>query len=136
MKLLEARFGDLSDKQWSAVADYCAALFGELGEVSLNVISATGLGNSQIQREDVLIGDVAHLLKQSLIATCQLNSIRTSDIVTIKSTASCRFIVTEDDGVLRICLASDDPAPDFSSFGAQVRDVSHLLITTDLFDYI
>lgn len=136
MKLIEIRFANLSHRQWEDVATSCSRLFQELGEFDLSAISVSGPGRSEADIRNITIDEIAELLAISFRASQQTVNRNFADIITIKSNRSRRFIVTEEDGVIRICLAIDDPVPDFSSVGADTKDASHLLITTDLFDYI
>ena len=54
----------------------------------------------------------------------------------IKSKTSCRFVVFLDNGLIRICYASDDEIIQFNSASPDVLDVSTLLIETDFFDFL
>ncbi|HEX8225547.1 MAG TPA: hypothetical protein VF605_17165 [Allosphingosinicella sp.] len=133
-KLIEIRFDNSTEIQWRAVADCCSSLFEELGEFDLKAISVPGPGHHAAISRDISIIELSSVLEASFSASQA--AANPFDIVTISSNKTRRFIVTEDDGLIRLCLATDDPIPDFASLGGSMSDVSHLLITTDLFDFI
>ena len=136
LKLLQARFPNLTGQQWETVAEEISTLFQSLGEFDLTSISVQAANRSRVDYQPVPVQRLSGLLKTSFIASQESKLDNYSDIVTIKSNRTCRFVVTEDDGLIRLCLAADDPAPEFTSLGAEIKDASHLLIGTDLFDYI
>lgn len=57
-----------------------------------------------------------------------------SNYVSIRSNISCRFVVVEDDGLLRVRHAQDDAPIDFAGLPHALEDVSELLVKSDLFD--
>jgi hypothetical protein len=136
LKLLQARFTNLTPLQWDSVAEEISRLFQSLGEFDLTSISVNAATRSKLDYQGVPTQRLSEILKRSFIASQKVKVDDYSEIVTVKSNRSCRFIVTEDDGLIRICLAADDPAPDFTNIGAEMSDASHLLVETDLFDYI
>lgn len=136
MKLIEIRFGNLGEQQWEAIAVRFVDLLKHLEEFDLSVISPSGPGFTQDNKREISVDDVLKILKTAFLASFQLVNRNFSDMATIRSNRTRRFIIVEDDGLVRICLATVDPVPDFSDFGAEVNDASQLLINTDLFDYI
>jgi hypothetical protein len=70
-----------------------------------------------------------------MITLASRKKIDYSHAVVIKSNRTCRLVVPEDDGLLRVRLPHDDEIPDFSPLVSSVDDVSRLLIETDFFDY-
>lgn len=54
--------------------------------------------------------------------------------ISIKSSITCRFVVFGDDGLIRMCFSHNDSVVRFEDLRPTIEDVSHLLITTDLFD--
>lgn len=136
MKLIEIRFGNLREQQWEAIAARFVDFLEQLEEFDLSILSASGPGYTQDDKREISVGDVFEILKTAFLASFQLVNRNFSDMATIRSNRTRRFIIVEDDGLVRICLATVDPVPDFSDFGAEVADASSLLIATDLFDYI
>lgn len=55
--------------------------------------------------------------------------------ITIRSNKTCRFIVVEDDLLIRICHAHSDELIDFEFLEYIAEDVSNLLIMSDMFDW-
>jgi hypothetical protein len=59
-----------------------------------------------------------------------------SDLKSIRSVNSCRFVCVELDNLIRICIAQDDDMPNFFPLKYDLCDNSKLLIETDLFDFM
>lgn len=136
MKLYQWRFPSLDGPGWEDVAGQVGTAFRDLGEFDLTSLSVKSVGSSEVSLEPVSVAEMVPLLSVSFAASQRKTLERFSDIVTVKSNRSCRFIVTETGGLVRICLSNDDPVPDFSRLGVEPEDVSHLLTRTDLFDFI
>lgn len=94
------------------------------------------MGQSAADYAPVSLPQMRELLAASFAASEKMVLQRMDEIVTIRSNRSCRFVVAEFDGLVRICLSNDDPDPDFSGLDAELTEVSRLLTDTDLFDYI
>lgn len=54
----------------------------------------------------------------------------------VRSVESCRFVVVEYDGLVRICYKHEDETINFNFASPAISDESELLITTDFFDYL
>ena len=58
------------------------------------------------------------------------------DEFAISSVGSCRFVVFDDGGLVRICVSNEDRIDFFDEFDVEGEDASELLISTDIFEYL
>jgi hypothetical protein len=57
-------------------------------------------------------------------------------VLAIKSLQSCRKLIFEYDGLMRIVQSNNDNVPRFGDYTPEVEDISSWLIDTDVFDLI
>lgn len=84
------------------------------------------------------LGDSTEVAKE--ISSSIENSCRKrrgyGEIFAISSLNTCRFLIFEDDGLVRVCLTHDDSISIFDKIRSDVRDISTQLIETDLYDHL
>jgi hypothetical protein len=136
MKVLEYRFALLSDAQCLKVADDITAILGNLGETDFKAIYVSEIGQELPSRILVRLDEVSKILFYSLKASSATIINKYSDLKSIRSVNSCRFVCVELDNLIRICIAQDDDMPNFFPLKYDLCDNSKLLIETDLFDFM
>jgi hypothetical protein len=79
--------------------------------------------------------EIQHFASEAFIKSFAIEAVY-GDIFAISSIESCRFVVFEGDGLIRICYSNDDKIDHLNELGVAVEDISSLLLTTDVFDYL
>jgi len=133
MKLLQYRFPADAVKEASYIGQEVEAFFCGIDDSNLMSIKSSHRG---IVRGSVNVGEIARIVTQSFEQSYEMGNIDYEKYVSIRSSKSCRFLVFEDDGLLRICFSNVDSVILFSKLSPKFSDESRLLIETDLFDFL
>lgn len=134
MKLIQYRF--LKNDAGAAldIARGIQDLFESTGDTNLVMLQVAEPSRDRLIVVPVnphqLFGIIQNSFSQSFSKNIDYNT-----IATVKSCKSCRFVVFEDDGLVRICYSQGDEPLKFNSNYTEKADVSRLLIDTDLFDF-
>lgn len=135
MKLFQYEFQNKDDVTFRAVGEHVKDFFAVHNEhYLLKSFSGKFIYDKKIFKKlniSSMSGDVYNYLKLSCKRTLTYG-----EIPVIISMTTCRFIVFEDDGVMRVCYKSCDNIIDLSCLNGSCVDISELLILTDLFDDI
>jgi hypothetical protein len=135
MKLLEYRFSEKDITSVAAIADCIASYFLADNAFESEAIYSNGLmgGTSRAAvRRSELVKTISYSFSNSF--SIKVDYAR---CVALKARSSCLFAVFEDDGLVRICLPWSDIEKSFPIIlDTEASDISELLITTDLFDFI
>jgi len=136
MKLLQYRFKENDFKESSYVGCELESFFSKVGDLELVGISVDGDAHEGVRRRRLGPQEISTVIARSFEQSYAVKAIDYEKAASIKSLNSCRFLVFEDDGLLRMCYASEDDVLCFSKISPQVSVVSQLLVETDLFDFL
>jgi hypothetical protein len=136
MILLQYRFSADDIDESSYVGREISSFFRGANEQNMIVVFAATPSRGGAERKRLHIPDLSSIAAQSFQESYRLANIDWSKRASIKSLESCRFVVFEDEGLVRICYSNDDDAIRFEKLSPQVADVSNLLVETDLFDFL
>jgi hypothetical protein len=135
LKLFQYRFGADGINRSSQVGDGIKSFFERANDLNLNGIFSTLHDRSSVERKPLEPHKLSQVAARSFQQSYSLKNIRYDYCGSIKSLESCRFAIFEDDGLVRICYASEDEIIGFEQLSPAIADVSSLLIETDLFDF-
>jgi hypothetical protein len=133
MKLIQYRFSPEALTHACSVGEAVQALFEGTGDIDLRSVHVERGDIDRLVSRHISASEVGKALTRSLIESYS-DIVSYSDYVSVRSNTSCRFVIVEDDGLLRICHAHLDPIINFTGLQHTAEDVSELLIKTDLFD--
>lgn len=135
MKLFQYRFGPNDASKSSSIGEKIQHFFMSNEEKDLVTIAIDNATMTKEIRTKISVKELGRVTSQSFENSYSKN-VDHEVPWAIKSKTSCRFIVFLDDGLLRICHASDDEIVRFDFASPDVHDVSTLLIETDFFDFL
>jgi hypothetical protein len=136
MRLLEYRFPELARGAIEQIAHTLASIFESNADTDLALVYSELSEGGQLRQKRLLVDNVAAALADSIVASHSAMSAELAKLVAVKSTRTCRFVAVEMDGLVRMRLAQDDCVPDTGGWGVTARDVSQLLTSTDVYDYM
>jgi hypothetical protein len=136
MKLLQYRFSADDVIESSYVGREVRSFFRKVNDLKLNGVFSIAAAVGGVERKRLQLRNLALVAEQSFRQSFSINNIEYCKGASIKSSESCRFIVFEDDGLVRICYSSNDDAIKFDKLSPQIADASNLLVETDLFDFL
>jgi hypothetical protein len=136
MKLLQYRFSADDVNESAYVGREVELFFRRANDLNLIGIFSIATEPGGVERKRLQPSDLPLIIEQSFQQSYSIEKIDYSKRASIKSSESCRFVVFEDDGLLRICYSSDNDTIKFVKLSPQISDVSNLLIETDLFDFL
>lgn len=133
MKLLQFRFAEEHKIHASQIGQKIQSIFAAEDDSKIKAIYATpesGPRYSLRSRDDVS-GIASDAFEKSFGDVTSYG-----EVFAISSIGSCRFVVFEENGLVRICLSNDDESEIFGELAIEGADFSDLLVATDLFDYL
>ena len=133
MRLIQYRFLK-NDARALDISRMIQGLFESTGDMDLVMLKVTEPSRDSLLAVPVNPHQLTNIIHTSFSQSFSKN-IDYDTISTIKSCKSCRFVVFEDDGLVRICYSHGDKLLKFNSSYTEKTDVSRLLIDTDLFDF-
>ena len=136
MKLLQYRFAADDFREASYVGGEVILFFSGINDLNLDGIFSAIPKQGGIERRHLQPHSLSLVVAESFQQSYLVSRIDYQKYASIKSSASCRFLVFESDGLLRICYSSDDNIIEFKKLSPQITDESPLLIKTDLFDFL
>jgi len=136
MKLLQYRFATDDINESSYIGRKIESFFRTVNDLHLIGIFSLATGSGGVERKRLQPSALSLVVEQSFQQSYSIHKIDYSKWASIRSSESCRFVVFEDDGLLRICYSSNDNIIDFEKLSPRITDVSHLLAETDLFDFL
>jgi hypothetical protein len=136
MKLLQYRFTADDVNESSYVGHEIKSFFSAAKDLNLNAIISSTARRGGVKRKSLRSHDLSIVIAQSFEQSYLLNNIDYDKFISIKSMESCRFVVFENDGLLRICYSNEDSVIEFGKLRPELTDSSCLLTETDLFDFM
>lgn len=136
MKLLEYRFPALTDLECDRIGAELAASFSAAGESRFRSFFVKSFGDTRPSSRPISVSRVGPVMADSLKASFAIRLCDCSRLAWVRSSLTCRFACVELDGLMRVCLASDDPPLGFGQIACELKDASHLLTETDLYDFV
>lgn len=126
MRLTEFRFTKLDLSHSQIVVNTISHVF--VNDVDLIFISDNKRVISQVS-------DFSNIALTSFSSSFQ-KELKLDAPHSMRSLISCRFVVFEDDGLVRICQSNDEAIIEFPLHHPEIFDISKMLVETDLFDYL
>jgi hypothetical protein len=133
MRLLEYRVSNSPTLDSNEVGRKIANFFKRQRDLALLAVINTRVTTSARAVTWLLEDDLEFAFEAAFRASFS----RTMDpfcTASIRSALTCRFVVFELDGLIRVCHASSDEAIQFESNPYSVADATELLASTDMFD--
>ena len=133
MRLVQFRFDERHRLVAHEIGQKIQGIFWAELDQKIKVVSSTREGGPQylLRGLDAVDHIASEAFENSFRSTTHYGS-----VFALKSINSCRFVFFDADGLVRVCLSNDDDVQFFSSLGVQIEDVSDLLVSTDIFDYL
>lgn len=136
MKLLQYRFSEADVSEASYVGEQVKSFLERVNDLNLEGIFSIAAEPKGLKRKRLQPQGLALIVEESFQQSYITDKIDYSKSASIRSLESCRFIVFEDDGLMRVCYSTEDDSPTFPKLTPRIDDVSNLLIETDLFDFL
>ena len=134
MKLLQYRFSPSDLEMSVAIGKSISSFFERVKDIDLNIIYVSHENKETLSSKSINIGNLSIIISDAFSESFS-NSREYGKGSSVRSIISCRFIVVEDDGLVRMCYSNDDEVVDFGPLYPEVTDISSMLIETDLFDF-
>ncbi|MEM8771168.1 MAG: hypothetical protein AAGD92_05905 [Pseudomonadota bacterium] len=134
MKVIQYRFNPQAQSHSKGVGEAVADFFKGQGETNLLAISVDEETKEHIVRKKISVQDIASKISSTFLESYS-NQIDYTNFYSIKSIISCRFVVVDGEGLIRICYSSNDQPIEFKGLRSTAEDISNYLIETDIFDF-
>ncbi|MBB5986659.1 hypothetical protein [Sphingobium lignivorans] len=133
MKLIQYRFNLNALSNASLIGHAVQAFFERERDLALRAVYVDKGEPDKLAVKAIDIEQVGGIIERSFIQSCA-DVVCYSEYASIRSNTSCRFVIIEDDGLLRVCHAQDDAMIDFADMPHTSEDISEMLVKSDLFD--
>jgi hypothetical protein len=135
MKVIQYRFLPSGQAHATLVGEAIQGIFTSAGDGDLTAIHVNKSSKETVLRRPVEATQLKSLIMDAFLQSFA-DDIDYSKWASVRSNTTCRFVVIEEFGLLRMCYASDDRIVTFDNILVDVSDVSDLLVNTDLFDFL
>jgi hypothetical protein len=133
LKLVQFRFAERHKIHASQVGQTIQSIFSVEDDGKVKTIYAT---RESGPRYRLVRREVVHKIAAEGFEKSFARNLSYGEVFAISSIGSCRFVVFEEGGLIRMCLSNDDESEVFEEFATKGEDVSDLLVSTDIFDYL
>lgn len=133
MKLIQYRFLPNASASARLVGSALQSLFEGASDLDVRAVYVEPRQLNKVICRNIKVEEIGVLAGRSF-SQSYAKAINYSDYLSIRSNITCRFVVFEDDGLLRICHRLEDDILDFGRLVREVKDISEILIKSDLFD--
>jgi hypothetical protein len=132
MKLYQYRFSKSALKKPTILCQSISGVFDT--NFDINIITTYWSGQFSITNINCT-DDIEKNILNGLSSSFKMVA-NEGRVLAIKSLQSCRKLIFEYDGLMRIVQSNNDNVPRFGDYTPEVEDISSWLIDTDVFDLI